>query len=135
MRWLILLLFPTALFAEDLLLASWNIRIFSTGSRDDTELELIADRLQQYDLIAIQEARDAEVVERTLAILESRGHTYEAFVSAQVGRGVQERYAFLWRPDKVERFDDGQLNPNQDDRLLVYGSPWHSLKGPTKPSV
>ena len=34
------------------------IRIFSTGSRDDAELELIADRLQQYDLIAIQEARD-----------------------------------------------------------------------------
>ena len=90
MRWFLLLLFPTALLAEDLLLASWNIRIYSTGSRDDAELELIADRLQQ---IAIQEARDPEVVERTLAILESRGHTYEALVSEQVGRGVKERYA------------------------------------------
>jgi deoxyribonuclease-1-like protein len=118
MRWIILLLLPTALLAEDLLLASWNIRIYSTGSRDDTELELIADRLQQYDLIAIQEARDPEVVERTLAILAGRGHTYEALVSEQVGRGVKERYAFLWRPDKVERLDDGQFYPNPDDRLI-----------------
>ena len=30
-------------------LASFNIRIFSTGSRDDAELALIANRLQQYD--------------------------------------------------------------------------------------
>jgi len=51
--------------------------------------------------------RDAEVVERTLAILEGRGHTYETLVSAQVGRGVKERYAFLWRPDKVVQLDDG----------------------------
>ena len=43
-------------------LASFNIRIYSTGSRDDTELGLIADRLQQFDLIAIQELRDEEVV-------------------------------------------------------------------------
>ena len=46
-----------------LALASFNIRIFSTGSRDDTELPLIADRLQRYDLIAIQEVRDTEVVD------------------------------------------------------------------------
>ena len=118
MRWFLVLLFPTALLAEDLLLASWNIRIYSTGSRDDTELELIADRLQQYDLIAVQEVRDADVVERTLAILEGRGHVYEALVSDQVGRGVKERYAFLWRPDKVVRLDDGQFYPNPDDRLI-----------------
>ena len=32
-------------------IASFNIRIFSNGSRDDGELELIADRLQQLLLI------------------------------------------------------------------------------------
>jgi hypothetical protein len=63
-------------------------------------------------------SRDAEVVERTLAILDGRGHVYEALVSAQVGRGVKERYAFLWRPDKVTRLDDGQFYPNPDDRLV-----------------
>ena len=39
-------------------------------------------------------------------------------MSAQVGRGVKERYAFLWRPDKVERLDDGQFYPSPDDRLI-----------------
>ena len=84
-------------------LASFNIRIYSTGSRDDTELGLIADRLQQFDLVAIQELRDEEVVQRTLSILEARGHVYHAMVSPPVGRGVRERYAFLWRPEKVAR--------------------------------
>ena len=36
---------------EEISIASFNIRIFSNGSRDDGELELIADRLQQLLLI------------------------------------------------------------------------------------
>ena len=69
-RWLILLLTTAAAVAllwqldllpwfqppsEELRLASWNVRIFSTGSRDDAELALIADRLEPYDLVAIQD--------------------------------------------------------------------------------
>jgi hypothetical protein len=60
------LVFPVLSGAEELTIASFNIRIFSDGSRDDAELELIADRLQQFDLIAIQELRDEGVVRRTL---------------------------------------------------------------------
>jgi len=68
-RWLILFLIAflassAATGAADLTLASWNVRIFSTGWRDDTELALIADRLEPYDLVAIQELRDEEVVDR-----------------------------------------------------------------------
>jgi hypothetical protein len=37
-----------------LTLASFNIRIYSTGSRTDGELGQIADRLQQFDLVAIR---------------------------------------------------------------------------------
>ena len=73
--------------------ASFNIRIYSTGSREDTELGLIADRLQQFDLIAIQELWDEEVVRRTLDILAARGLEYRALVSGAVGRGSLERYA------------------------------------------
>jgi endonuclease/exonuclease/phosphatase family metal-dependent hydrolase len=99
-------------------LASWNIRIYSTGSRDDSELELIADRLQQFDMIAIQEVRDEEVVQRTLDILMSRGHSYEAMVSPPVGRGVKERYAFMWRPEKVVPLDSGMVYPDPDDVFI-----------------
>ncbi|MCH7801498.1 MAG: YHYH domain-containing protein, partial [Chloroflexi bacterium] len=99
-------------------LASFNIRIYSTGSRNDTELGLIADRLQQFDLVAIQELRDEEVVQRTLSILEARGHLYHALVSPPVGRGVKERYAFLWRPEKVAPLDSGTVYPDPEDVFI-----------------
>jgi len=41
---------------------------------------------------------------------EARGQLYLAMVSPPVGRGVKERYAFLWRPEKVDsgRRSDGR---------------------------
>ncbi len=74
--WLILslvaLLSSSAADADDLTLASGNVRIFSTGSRTDTELALITDCLEPFDLVAIQERRDEEVVDRTLRLLTDR---------------------------------------------------------------
>ena len=123
-KWLLLLLTALLLpvtpptWAEDLLLASFNLRISSTGSRTDAELEQIADRLQQFDLVAIQEVRDPAVVDRTLAILQGRGQSYQALVSEPVGRGVKERYAFLWRPDKVQALGPGAFFPDPDDAFI-----------------
>ena len=99
-------------------IASFNIRIYSTGSRTDAELELIADRLQQFDLVAVQELRDQEVVNRTLAILAGRGHEYEALVSEPVGRGVLERYAFFWRPDRVDPVGAGAIVADPGDLFI-----------------
>ena len=100
-------------------IASWNIRIFSTGIRDDSELGHIADRLQQFDLIAIQELRDQEVIDRTLAILANRGHTYQAEISSPVGRGSSfERYAFLYRQDKISVAEAGQIWSDPGDLFI-----------------
>jgi len=133
-RWLILLLPAAAVVVallwgldllpwfrpppDELRLASWNIRIFSTGSRDDAELALIADRLEPYDLVAIQELRDEEVVDRTLQLLADRGHTFQAVISSPVGRGVKERYAFLYRPGKVQVLGLERLYPDPDDAFI-----------------
>jgi len=132
-RWLILLLPAAAAVAllwgldllpwfrpepQELRLASWNVRIFSTGSRDDAELALIADRLEPYDLVAIQELRDQEVVDRTLQLLADRGHRFQAVVSEPVGRGVKERYAFLYRPGKVQPLGAERLYPDPDDAFI-----------------
>jgi endonuclease/exonuclease/phosphatase family metal-dependent hydrolase len=110
--------FNAPAWAEDLTLASFNVRIYSTGSRSDAELEKIADRFQQFDFIAVQEVRDQEVVDRTLAILAGRGHTYQAIVSEPVGRGVKERYAFLWRADRAQPVDAGRLYPDPEDAFI-----------------
>ena len=119
---------PASLFtplpANQISIASFNIRIYATKSRNNTELALIADRRQQFDLIAIQELRDEEVVQRTLAILAAREHSYEALVSDPVGRGVKERYAFLWRPEKVASLDSGHIVP--DPRDLFIREPFYA---------
>ena len=129
-RWLILLLPAAAVVAllwqldllpwfrppsDELRLASWNVRIFSTGSRTDAELALIADRLEPFDLVAIQELRDEEMVERTLQLLADRGYSFRAVISPSVGRGVKERYAFLYRPGKVQVLGPERLYPDPDD--------------------
>ena len=107
--------FAVPSWATEITVASFNIRIFSTGSRDDSELALIADRLQQFDLIAIQELRDEEVVRRTLDILAERGLEYRALVSSRVGRGSLERYAYLWREKVVQALDAGAIFPDPHD--------------------
>ncbi len=105
-------------------IASFNIRIYSTGSRDDAELGLIADRLEQFDLIAIQELRDQDVVDRTIAILAARGHAYAAIVSDEVGRSSTERYAFFYRPDEVEAIESGAFYDDPGD--LFIREPYHA---------
>jgi len=115
----VLLLCAGQLAAETITIASFNIRIFSSNSRTDAELEHIADRLQQFDVIAVQEVNEQEVVDRTLAILRGRGWPFEAIVSDEVGRGsADERYVFFWRTDKVDHLGTLGFWPDTNDVFI-----------------
>ncbi len=80
-------------------IATWNIRMLSDGSRDPSEVTKIVNLIDEYDLVAIQEARDTRVLDRMKAKLP--GWTYIA--SQKVGRGQKEIYAFFWRTSRVSR--------------------------------
>ena len=82
---------------EDLRLATWNIRILSNNSRDDTELALIAPIIARYDLVAVQEVRDTIVLDRLLTFLPG----WDYICSNSVGNVVTERYAYLYRIDGI----------------------------------
>lgn len=101
MRFLILLIALTRaggfLFGDTVILATWNVRILSDGSRDDTELALIAEIISRYDLIALQEVRDTRVLDR----LETMLPGYDYIASPPVGEGVKELYAFFFNSDVV----------------------------------
>lgn len=99
-------------------IASFNIRVFSNNSRDDEELGYIADILEKYDLIAIQELRDEEVLKRTVVILENRGKEYEYEISDKVGRAVKERYGFLYRKGIVKKVNEGRLYEEENDEFI-----------------
>lgn len=99
-------------------IASFNIRVFSNNSRDDKELSYISDILQKYDLVAVQEIRDEEVLKRTIVILKNRGKEYDYEISNKVGRGVKERYAFIYRKDKVKVLEQGKLYEDKGDKFI-----------------
>ena len=99
-------------------LAAWNIRIFSDNSRDDAELQLIANVLIDYDFIAVIELKDETVLRRTESVLELMGRDYDYLVSRPVGGKVKERYAFLFDEKLVDVLEDGKVFPDPDDAFL-----------------
>lgn len=114
------LVMGSSLWANDALtVATFNIRSFSSKSRSDEELALIADRLQGFDLCAIQELRDSAVLHRLLQTLAARGDEDWAWlVSAPVGRGSKELLAFLYRPSRVSPLSPVTFLPDPADRLI-----------------
>lgn len=92
------MILPLSLYANEIALASWNIRILSDNSRSDAELEEIASIIKRYDIVAIQEVRDTDVLDRLKRIL---GEEWNYIASEPVGRGVKELYAFLYRQDII----------------------------------
>ena len=100
---------------SELKLAAWNIRIMSDNSRTDAELQAIARILVDYDFIAIVELRDEVVLKRTQNILLQMGWQYDYQFSPAVGRGVKERYAFLYKSNAVSVVRAGELYPDDAD--------------------
>lgn len=101
--------------AEILNLASWNIRILSNNSRDDTELSAIAEILTRYDLVAIQEVRDELVMRRILKFLPNE---WDYLISEPVGRGVKERYVYLYDKQKVKPLGIDYVISDPEDNFI-----------------
>jgi len=112
------LIFPLLGSSGVLRLASWNIRSFSSGSRDDEELKLICDVLKGFDLIGIVELRNEEAIRRAERTLELMGRDYDHLISPPVGRKVKERYAFLFDRERIRAIDEGKLFPDPEDEFI-----------------
>lgn len=110
--------FITPVFSIDkseLILASWNIRILSNKSRDFEELQYITNIIKRYDIIAVQEIRDEEVLKRIMKILPP---TWSYIISEQVGRGVKERYAYLYNTDFVTNLGISYILDDPEDAFI-----------------
>ncbi|EGZ17445.1 hypothetical protein PHYSODRAFT_300521 [Phytophthora sojae] len=87
---------------RSLIVASWNIRNISRR-KETVLLERIADVLDEFDLVALQEVRDLIVLKRLKTMLPG----WDYVVSEPVGRktpGMKkrvERYAFFYRRSAV----------------------------------
>jgi len=87
----------TSVPSSPITIATWNIRIISNDSRDDTELSQIAEILKRYDLIAIKKTRDTVVLDR----LRKKLTGYDHIASSPVETLVTEIYAFFYNTDLI----------------------------------
>ena len=105
--YLLLLLLNTISFSQTKLL-SWNIENLGK-SKSDTTINYIANTIQDYDIIAIQEVvagyGGAQAVARLAQELNRKGTKWDYTISVPTSSSAYktERYAFLWKPSKVKK--------------------------------
>ena len=93
---------------QDFTIASWNLHELG-GSKSDSVLNVIAEILTNFDIIAIQEvvAKDikgAQTVAELHNILNTKGSKWDYRLSDQTNSPSaykSERYAFFWQTSKV----------------------------------
>lgn len=99
---------------ENITMASWNLENFGK-SKSDSVINFIANTLQDFDVIAIQEVvagyGGAQAVARLNDALNRKGSKWDYSISEPTSGEnsyKRERYAFLWKPA----------------RLQLIGKPW-----------
>lgn len=106
---MIYLLISFQLNGRSITILSWNIKDFGK-SRDDIEIEAIAELLRNADLVAIQEVvaidpGGAKAVARLVDALDRKGSNWDYSISDPTkspSKYISERYAFLWKSHKVQ---------------------------------
>ncbi len=104
-------------------ISSFNISNFSNSNNSDN-LILMAQILKYSDIVAIQGLKEEDTLKKTVGVLRKLGHNYSYDISPPVGRGIQERYAFLYRPDKVTMIQKGKLY--QEKKTLFFRDPFYT---------
>lgn len=96
-------------------LVTWNLYNFGR-SKDDQEMAFIAERLHDFDLIAIQEVSASQegerAVRRLVEALSRLGGRWDYELSDPTSGDGSERYAYVWNADRVRLLGHGWLEPS-----------------------
>ncbi len=86
-----------------LTVASWNVRDLSVASRDASEQARIADVIQRYDAVAVQEINDAQILDSIRGLLASRGGQWATVLSNKLGNSAStaEHYGVIYRTSRL----------------------------------
>lgn len=93
-------------------------------SKSDYELEIIANTIKNYDIIAIQEVvagyGGSKAVSRLVTILSAKGSKWDYTISestTSTNSASQERYAFVWKTAKVKKIGNCWLDQNFEKEI------------------
>lgn len=104
----ILLLFLYGSFSfSQVKIISWNIENFGK-SKTESEISFIANTLNAYDIVALQEVvagyGGAQAVAKLVSVLNQKGFNWDYVVSNPTSSSSYktERYSFIWKTNKVK---------------------------------
>ena len=94
---------------------SWNL--YNWGrTKDDQEIEIAAETLRDFDLVAVQEVvtspPGAQAIGKLDAALDRTGFAWDYRLSDPTTGDGTERYAFLWKPSRVRLVGQAWLEPS-----------------------
>ncbi len=92
--------------SNEMTIGAFNIQIFGDAkSKKADVLEVLADIVTNFDVIAVQEIRDSsgEAMPRLMERVHTRDTRYRYVISDRLGRSVsKEQYAFVYRTNIVQ---------------------------------
>lgn len=109
--------------AAQIPIASWNLKHFG-ASKTPEDMNRVADALQDFDVVAIQEivtaATGVQQLARLVTLLEQKGADWDFQISPPTNSsnpGEQERYAFIWKTKQVQLRKAGWLDGAYADSI------------------
>ncbi len=118
----VFLFLNTVSFAQ-VSVCSWNIMNLGK-SKSNSELDIIANIIKSYDIIAIQEVvagkGGAQAVSRLVTILNTKGSKWDYAISEPTtsnNPSSQERYAFIWKTAQVKIIGKCWLDQNYEKEI------------------
>lgn len=112
---LVLLVHSFSSLAENpVSICSWNLKDLGK-SKNDSEIEFIANTIKSFDVIAIQEVvagyGGPQAVARLHSVLNRKGTQWDYVISEPTSSSAYktERYAFIWKTAKLKKVGDAWL--------------------------
>jgi endonuclease/exonuclease/phosphatase family metal-dependent hydrolase len=93
-------------------------------SKSDTELEVMANAIKDFDVITIQEVvagrEGVQAVSRLVSILNKKGTKWDSAISEVTtsdNPSSRERYAFIWKSSKIKKLGKCWLDQNYEKEI------------------
>jgi len=97
---------PSTSSEPTITIASFNLRVFGRHKASEPEvMTILADIVRRYDLVAVQEIRDASgtAITELLDLIDADGSAYKIVLGDRLGRtSSKEQYAFIYNSDKFQ---------------------------------
>jgi len=124
---------------SNLAIGAFNVQIFGTSKMSEEEVpEILANIIARYDVILIQEIRDASqtaIYELLDLVNQTAGHNYALVLSDRLGRtSSKEQYAYFYRSDSLTllsayHYDDGEEPDNDTFQREPYLVRFQTISG------